>query len=89
MPHKQPSDIDHPTNRRPDLTIAKTVLPDWKAEVPYEEGVRRTLAWFRAELANGVEPVKASEPLFLSETPRNSPVRTLASGRKTTYASKC
>ena len=47
-----------PTNRRPDLTVAKTVLPDWKAEVPYEEGVRRTLAWFRAELANGVEPVK-------------------------------
>jgi UDP-glucose 4-epimerase/UDP-glucuronate decarboxylase len=53
-----------PTNRRPDLTIAKTVLPGWNADVPYEEGVLRTLEWFRAELANGVEPAQAPEPLF-------------------------
>jgi hypothetical protein len=53
-----------PTNRRPDLTIAKTVLPGWKAEIPYEEGIRRTLEWFRSELANGVEPLQAPEPLF-------------------------
>jgi nucleoside-diphosphate-sugar epimerase len=53
-----------PTNRRPDLTIAKTVLPGWKAKIPYEEGIRRTLEWFRSELANGVEPLQAPEPLF-------------------------
>jgi UDP-glucose 4-epimerase/UDP-glucuronate decarboxylase len=53
-----------PTNRRPDLAIANAVLPGWKAEIPYEEGVRRTLEWFRAELANGVEPLQAPEPLF-------------------------
>jgi nucleoside-diphosphate-sugar epimerase len=53
-----------PTNRRPDLTIAKTVLPGWKAKIPYEEGVRRTLEWFRSELANGVEALQAPEPLF-------------------------
>jgi UDP-glucose 4-epimerase/UDP-glucuronate decarboxylase len=53
-----------PSNRRPDLTIAKTVLPGWNADIPYEEGVRRTLEWFRAELANGVKPVQAPEPLF-------------------------
>jgi nucleoside-diphosphate-sugar epimerase len=53
-----------PTNRRPDLTIAKTVLPGWKAEISYEEGVGRTLKWFRAELANGVEPLQAPQPLF-------------------------
>jgi UDP-glucose 4-epimerase/UDP-glucuronate decarboxylase len=53
-----------PTNRRPDLTIANTVLPGWKAEIPYEEGVRCTLEWFRAELANGAEPLQAPEPLF-------------------------
>jgi nucleoside-diphosphate-sugar epimerase len=53
-----------PTNRRPDLTIAKAVLPGWSAEIPYEEGVRRTLEWFRAELANGEKPLQAPEPLF-------------------------
>jgi len=58
-----------PTNRRPDLTIAKAVLPGWKAEIPYEEGVRRTLAWFRAELAHGLEPLKAPEPLFELSAP--------------------
>jgi nucleoside-diphosphate-sugar epimerase len=53
-----------PTNRRPDLTIARAVLPGWRAEIPYEEGVRRTLEWFRAELADGLKPLKAPEPLF-------------------------
>jgi nucleoside-diphosphate-sugar epimerase len=53
-----------PTNRRPDLTIAKTVLPGWQAEIPYEEGVNRTLEWFRAELANGAEQLQAPAPFF-------------------------
>jgi nucleoside-diphosphate-sugar epimerase len=57
-----------PTNRRPDLTIAKRVLPGWKAKIPYEEGVRRTLEWFRSELANGVEALPAPEPLFEIKT---------------------
>jgi nucleoside-diphosphate-sugar epimerase len=65
-----------PTNRRPDLTIANAVLPGWKAQIPYEEGVRRTLEWFRAEFASGAEPLRAPEPLFLIETVRNAPTGT-------------
>ncbi len=40
-----------PTNRRPDLTLAGQVLPGWQCRVSYEEGVRRTVRWFQAELA--------------------------------------
>jgi UDP-glucose 4-epimerase/UDP-glucuronate decarboxylase len=40
-----------PTNRCPDLTIARKVLPGWTCHVPYEEGVRLTLEWMREELA--------------------------------------
>jgi nucleoside-diphosphate-sugar epimerase len=39
-----------PTNRRPDLAIARRVLPGWTCAVPYEEGVSRTIAWFREEM---------------------------------------
>jgi nucleoside-diphosphate-sugar epimerase len=39
-----------PSNRCPDLTLARRLLPGWEAKVPYEEGVRRTLAWFRRQL---------------------------------------
>jgi UDP-glucose 4-epimerase/UDP-glucuronate decarboxylase len=37
-----------PTNRCPDLTLARRLLPGWQAAVAYEEGVRRTLEWFRS-----------------------------------------
>ena len=36
-----------PTNRCPDLSLLRRVLPGWRARVPYEEGVARTLDWFR------------------------------------------
>lgn len=39
-----------PTNRRPDLALARRLLPGWNASVSYEDGVRRTLDWFKAEL---------------------------------------
>ncbi|MCR9274422.1 NAD-dependent epimerase/dehydratase family protein [Mameliella sp. AT18] len=42
-----PSPPDDPTNRCPDLTLANRILPGWKCEVPYEDGVRRTMQWFR------------------------------------------
>jgi nucleoside-diphosphate-sugar epimerase/intein/homing endonuclease len=38
---------DDPTVRQPDITLAKTEL-DWKPEVGFEEGLERTIAWFRA-----------------------------------------
>lgn len=35
-----------PSNRCPDLTLAKKILPGWECSVSYEVGVKRTLDWF-------------------------------------------
>ncbi|QYC42857.1 UDP-glucose 4-epimerase [Nonomuraea coxensis DSM 45129] len=40
---------DDPKVRRPDTTLAAERL-GWRARVPAEEGLRRTIEWFRAEL---------------------------------------
>ena len=37
---------DDPTVRQPDITLARTQL-GWEPTVPLEEGLRRTIAWFR------------------------------------------
>jgi len=50
--HLPPTPQD-PSNRRPDLTRMHQVLPGWECKVTYEDGVRRTIDWFRAELAAG------------------------------------
>ena len=42
----KPLPKDDPTRRRPDITRAKTVL-GWEPVVPFEEGVRRTVAYFQ------------------------------------------
>lgn len=42
---------DDPSNRRPDLTLARTVLRNWHCTTAYEDGIRQTLDWFRATLA--------------------------------------
>jgi len=39
-----------PSNRRPDLTLARRILPDWSCSTPYEQGIRATLEWFRAHM---------------------------------------
>jgi len=39
-----------PTNRRPDLALANKILPGWSCATPYEEGVERTIAWFRQDM---------------------------------------
>ena len=54
-----------PTNRRPDLSLARKLLPGWSAEVPYEVGVKRTLEWFRAELAGSTMAQVASGPVLV------------------------
>jgi nucleoside-diphosphate-sugar epimerase len=41
-----------PTNRRPDLTLARQVIPGWSADVAYEDGVDRTIAWFRQRMGD-------------------------------------
>jgi nucleoside-diphosphate-sugar epimerase len=47
--HLPPAPQD-PANRRPDLTTLNRVIPGWTCAVPYEEGVVRTIAWFRDEM---------------------------------------
>ena len=47
---REPLPVDDPKQRRPDLTIAKSVL-DWSPGVGLEEGLRRTIDDFRARRA--------------------------------------
>lgn len=47
--HDDPVPQD-PTNRRPDLTLTREVLPGWKCRIPYELGVKLTLDWFADRL---------------------------------------
>jgi UDP-glucuronate decarboxylase len=46
--HK-PLPADDPKQRRPDIALAKRVLK-WEPQVPLEEGLRRTIAYFRSTL---------------------------------------
>lgn len=41
---------DDPVQRRPDITLARTVL-GWEPQVELREGIEMTVAWFAAELA--------------------------------------
>jgi dTDP-glucose 4,6-dehydratase len=45
-----PSPVDDPKIRRPDLTKARELL-GYAPRVPAEEGLARTIAWFKARLA--------------------------------------
>jgi dTDP-glucose 4,6-dehydratase len=42
----EPLPEDDPKVRRPDITRAMEVL-GWQPKVPFDEGMRRTIAWFR------------------------------------------
>ncbi|GAB7189325.1 GDP-mannose 4,6-dehydratase [Kineococcus sp. NUM-3379] len=44
--------VDDPQVRRPDTTLASTLL-GWEPRVPWEEGLARTVAWFRANVPDG------------------------------------
>ena len=46
--HK-PLPKDDPKRRRPDITRAKEVL-GWEPAIPFDEGMRRTIAWFREQV---------------------------------------
>jgi len=41
--------IDDPKQRRPDITIARNVLK-WEPTVPIEEGLKRTIAYFKTQI---------------------------------------
>jgi UDP-glucuronate decarboxylase len=38
--------VDDPVQRQPDITLARREL-GWEPRVPLEEGIRRTVEWFR------------------------------------------
>lgn len=56
-----------PTNRRPDLTLCRKVLPGWEANITYEEGVRRTLEWFREAVVLKGAQTDAPSPVRLED----------------------
>src|SRR5678815_2712472 len=45
----RPLPVDDPRVRQPDITRARTIL-GWEPKVPLDEGLRRTLAYFRQKL---------------------------------------
>ncbi|MGH9259532.1 MAG: UDP-glucuronic acid decarboxylase family protein [Acidimicrobiales bacterium] len=46
----EPLPVDDPTQRQPDITLARTAL-GWEPRVDLREGLERTAAWFRQALA--------------------------------------
>jgi UDP-glucuronate decarboxylase len=46
----RPLPPDDPVRRRPDISLARTKL-GWEPEVPFEEGLRLTVGYFRGKLA--------------------------------------
>lgn len=54
-----------PSNRRPDLTLCRAILPGWEARVSYQEGISRTLEWFRETVMKGAE-TEAPTPIRLT-----------------------
>ncbi len=47
--HK-PLPSDDPKQRRPDITLAKKHLGGWEPQVPLDEGLRRTIAYFKTKV---------------------------------------
>ncbi|MGY8753311.1 MAG: SDR family NAD-dependent epimerase/dehydratase, partial [Phycisphaerales bacterium] len=41
----KPLPADDPTQRQPDITLAKTTL-GWEPTIPLKEGLQRTINWF-------------------------------------------
>jgi UDP-glucuronate decarboxylase len=53
-----PLPVDDPKRRRPDISQAKTLL-GWKPETPLNEGLQRTIAYFRPRIVEQPRPVAA------------------------------
>jgi len=46
----RPLPVDDPTQRRPDITLARTLL-GWEPQIPLRDGLARTIEWFRSRIA--------------------------------------
>ncbi|TPL56491.1 NAD-dependent epimerase/dehydratase family protein [Mesorhizobium sp. B2-4-4] len=55
-----------PTNRCPDLTLARRIIPGWACQIPLEEGVRLTLDWFRHQQQNDLSSVSSDSMVAAS-----------------------
>ncbi|MCJ2180063.1 NAD-dependent epimerase/dehydratase family protein [Novosphingobium album (ex Hu et al. 2023)] len=55
-----------PTNRRPDLTLCRQILPGWHANINYEDGIARTLKWFADKVTKGAR-TDAPSPVRLAD----------------------
>ena len=60
-----------PTNRCPDLTLCNRILPGWSADTSYEEGIRKTLEWFRERSRDLAELPKPPDPVFVRSEPNS------------------
>ena len=47
--HK-PLPSDDPKQRRPDITLARKVLNGWEPTIPLEEGLKRTIGYFKTKV---------------------------------------
>jgi nucleoside-diphosphate-sugar epimerase len=50
--HK-PLPVDDPKVRQPDIALARRVLNDWTPAVAVEEGLKRTIDYFKGKVAAG------------------------------------
>ena len=55
---RRPLPTDDPRQRRPDISRAKALL-DWSPSVQLRDGLKRTIAYFDAELAGASRPLEA------------------------------
>ena len=53
-----PLPVDDPKRRRPDISLAKSLL-GWQPEISLNEGLKRTIAYFRPRVAGQPKPVAA------------------------------
>jgi UDP-glucuronate decarboxylase len=44
----KPLPTDDPRQRRPDISLARKIIR-WEPQVPLEEGLKRTIAYFKAQ----------------------------------------
>jgi dTDP-glucose 4,6-dehydratase len=49
----KPLPVDDPKVRQPDITKARRVLNDWEPVMPVEDGLRRTIEYFRGKIGRG------------------------------------
>jgi UDP-glucuronate decarboxylase len=56
----QPLPQDDPTQRCPDITLARTLL-GWQPTVALDDGLQRTIGYFAAMLARGGQPAEVTE----------------------------